>query len=210
MSSLISESALGTAESLGHPATDEIELAGVLQALSDPMRLRIVVALAAGDGAVVQEHRPARRQVDVHAPLPGPARGRGDPPAPRGHVAAELAAPCRPRRTLPGPARGGARGLARFLGRRRARPHVRQPRGGDRARTRRSCGRRFGSAIIPRSPRRCRGCLGRWTRAGLSATFFVEAINCELYPDALRVDCRARARARDARLAPRGVGRAVC
>jgi DNA-binding transcriptional ArsR family regulator len=49
MSSLISESTVGTAESLGHPATDEIELAGVLQALSDPMRLRIVMALHAGD-----------------------------------------------------------------------------------------------------------------------------------------------------------------
>jgi DNA-binding transcriptional ArsR family regulator len=49
MSSLTSESALGTAESLGHPATDEIELAGVLQALSDPIRLRIVMALAAGE-----------------------------------------------------------------------------------------------------------------------------------------------------------------
>ncbi len=46
---MISESTVGTAESLGHPATDEIELAGVLQALSDPMRLRIVVALRAGD-----------------------------------------------------------------------------------------------------------------------------------------------------------------
>jgi DNA-binding transcriptional ArsR family regulator len=49
MSSLTSESALGIAESLGHPATDEIELAGVLQALSDPIRLRIVMALAAGE-----------------------------------------------------------------------------------------------------------------------------------------------------------------
>ncbi len=49
MSSLISNTALGTAESLGHPATTEIELAGVLQALSDPMRLRIVVALATAD-----------------------------------------------------------------------------------------------------------------------------------------------------------------
>jgi DNA-binding transcriptional ArsR family regulator len=49
MSSLISESTVGTAESLGHPATDEIELAGVLQALSDPIRLRIVMALRAGD-----------------------------------------------------------------------------------------------------------------------------------------------------------------
>lgn len=49
MSSLISESTAGTAESVGHPATGEIELAGVLQALSDPVRLRIVVALRAGD-----------------------------------------------------------------------------------------------------------------------------------------------------------------
>jgi DNA-binding transcriptional ArsR family regulator len=49
MSSLISESSLGTPESLGHPATEEIELAGVLQALSDPVRQRIVVALRAGD-----------------------------------------------------------------------------------------------------------------------------------------------------------------
>ena len=49
MSSLISETALGTPESLAHPATSEIELAGVFQALSDPMRLRIVVALATGD-----------------------------------------------------------------------------------------------------------------------------------------------------------------
>jgi DNA-binding transcriptional ArsR family regulator len=49
MSSLISENAVGTAETLGHPSADEIELAGVLQALSDPMRLRIIVALAAGE-----------------------------------------------------------------------------------------------------------------------------------------------------------------
>jgi DNA-binding transcriptional ArsR family regulator len=36
-------------ESLPHPAGDELELAAVLHALSDPMRLRIVVALASGD-----------------------------------------------------------------------------------------------------------------------------------------------------------------
>jgi len=36
-------------ESLPHPAADEIELAAVLHALSDPMRLQIVVGLAAGD-----------------------------------------------------------------------------------------------------------------------------------------------------------------
>lgn len=47
MSSLISsDTSAGVAGSCGHPATDEIELAAVLQALSDPMRLRIVVALA--------------------------------------------------------------------------------------------------------------------------------------------------------------------
>jgi len=36
-------------ESLAHPAAGEIELAVVLHALSDPMRLRIVAGLAAGD-----------------------------------------------------------------------------------------------------------------------------------------------------------------
>lgn len=35
-------------EPLPHPAGDEIELAAVLHALSDPMRLRIVAGLAAG------------------------------------------------------------------------------------------------------------------------------------------------------------------
>ncbi len=39
-------------DSLHHPAKHEMELAAVLHALSDPMRLRIVVALATGD------HRP--------------------------------------------------------------------------------------------------------------------------------------------------------
>src|SRR5277367_1398505 len=33
-------------ESLHHPATEKLELAAVLHALSDPMRLRIVVGLA--------------------------------------------------------------------------------------------------------------------------------------------------------------------
>ncbi len=46
MSSLISDTSVGAVEALGHPAADEIELAAVLQALSDPMRLRIVMALA--------------------------------------------------------------------------------------------------------------------------------------------------------------------
>ena len=48
MGSLIS-SDVGAVEPLGHPAAHEIELAVVLQALSDPMRLRIVVALAPGE-----------------------------------------------------------------------------------------------------------------------------------------------------------------
>ena len=46
MGSLIPDTAV---EPLGHPATPELELAAVLQALSDPMRLRIVVALASAD-----------------------------------------------------------------------------------------------------------------------------------------------------------------
>jgi len=36
-------------DSLHHPAAEEIELAAVLHALSDAMRLQIVVGLAAGD-----------------------------------------------------------------------------------------------------------------------------------------------------------------
>lgn len=39
-------------ESLPYPAADQLELVAVLHALSDPIRLRIVVGLAAGD------HRP--------------------------------------------------------------------------------------------------------------------------------------------------------
>jgi DNA-binding transcriptional ArsR family regulator len=42
----------GPLDSLHHPAANEIDLAAVLHALSDPMRLRIVVSLADGD------HRP--------------------------------------------------------------------------------------------------------------------------------------------------------
>jgi DNA-binding transcriptional ArsR family regulator len=37
------------ASAITYPARDEIELAAVLHALSDPMRLRIVAALAAGE-----------------------------------------------------------------------------------------------------------------------------------------------------------------
>ncbi len=36
-------------ESLSHPSAEDLELAVVLHALSDPMRLRIVVGLAGGD-----------------------------------------------------------------------------------------------------------------------------------------------------------------
>jgi DNA-binding transcriptional ArsR family regulator len=38
-----------TKEAITHPARDELELPAVLHALSDPVRLRIVAALAGGD-----------------------------------------------------------------------------------------------------------------------------------------------------------------
>jgi|SRR3979411_2943126 DNA-binding transcriptional ArsR family regulator len=41
--------ALSTVEALAHPRGDQIDLAAVLHALSDPMRLQIVAALAAGE-----------------------------------------------------------------------------------------------------------------------------------------------------------------
>ena len=37
-------------EGIAHPARGELELAAVLHALSDPVRLKMVAALAAGDG----------------------------------------------------------------------------------------------------------------------------------------------------------------
>jgi DNA-binding transcriptional ArsR family regulator len=40
------------ASAIAHPARDQIELAAVLHALSDPMRLRIVAALAGGERPV--------------------------------------------------------------------------------------------------------------------------------------------------------------
>ena len=42
--------AVQDAEKIDHPARDQIELADVLHALSDPVRLRIVAALAGQDG----------------------------------------------------------------------------------------------------------------------------------------------------------------
>jgi len=41
-----------TLERISHPARDEIELAALLHALSDPVRLRIVSALASGESAL--------------------------------------------------------------------------------------------------------------------------------------------------------------
>ncbi len=37
-------------EEIAHPARDQIELSAILHALSDPVRLRIVAALARADG----------------------------------------------------------------------------------------------------------------------------------------------------------------
>jgi DNA-binding transcriptional ArsR family regulator len=42
----------GPAPAITHPVREEIELAAVLHALSDPMRLRIVAALASGEQPV--------------------------------------------------------------------------------------------------------------------------------------------------------------
>ncbi len=39
-----------TTDDIAHPARSEIELAAVLRALSDPVRLRMVAALARSDG----------------------------------------------------------------------------------------------------------------------------------------------------------------
>ncbi len=43
------ETSIVGSEPLAHPARDELELAAVLHALSDPMRLRIVAKLAVGE-----------------------------------------------------------------------------------------------------------------------------------------------------------------
>jgi DNA-binding transcriptional ArsR family regulator len=48
-SAQLGETASLPEEPLAHPARDEIDLAAVLHALSDPMRLRIVAGLAAQD-----------------------------------------------------------------------------------------------------------------------------------------------------------------
>jgi DNA-binding transcriptional ArsR family regulator len=39
-----------TVEEIAHPRRDEIELAAVLHALSDPVRLKMIAALAASEG----------------------------------------------------------------------------------------------------------------------------------------------------------------
>ncbi len=51
MSTLITEAETASAapEPLAHPERDELKLAAVLHALSDPMRLRIIAKLAAGE-----------------------------------------------------------------------------------------------------------------------------------------------------------------
>ena len=67
----------------------------------------------------------------------------------------------------------------------------------------------------PRSPlgsdpsviRALPGLLDELDQSGLTATFFVEAINCELNPRALHRDRRPRSRAGRPRLEPRAVGR---
>ncbi len=48
MSALSADAVVGCDATLPHPTREEIELSAVLHALSDPMRLRIVAALASG------------------------------------------------------------------------------------------------------------------------------------------------------------------
>jgi DNA-binding transcriptional ArsR family regulator len=48
MSKTIESSEMGHSDALPHPGVDEFELATVLSALSDPIRLRIVSELSAG------------------------------------------------------------------------------------------------------------------------------------------------------------------
>ena len=69
-------------------------------------------------------------------------------------------------------------------------------------------GRAAGPARLGHA-RRCRGCWTLLAEAGVRATFFVEGLNAELYPDALRVDRRRGPRGRVPRLAARAVGRSV-
>ncbi len=90
---------------LAHPARDEIRLEGVLHALSDPMRLRVVRRAGGGRvGGLLLARRTARRQVDEHAPLPGPAGERRHPADLLRHGQAERPAPRRSGRALPRPA----------------------------------------------------------------------------------------------------------
>ena len=66
------------------PDREEIELPGVLHALSDPQRLHIVAARRRPGAASVRQLRARRDQVDGDAPLPRAPRGRGDHQRERG------------------------------------------------------------------------------------------------------------------------------
>ena len=86
---------------IAQPEVDDIELAGVLHALSDPMRLRIVAALAeTGASTCGSIDLPITKSTCTHhfRVLEG---GRGDPAAARGDDADQLPAPGRPRGPLP-------------------------------------------------------------------------------------------------------------
>ena len=80
-------------EEIAHPLRAEIELGAVLHALSDPVRLKIVAALAARRRrADLRKLRRPGDEVDLHPPLQGAARGGRDPSAPGGHRAPQHAA----------------------------------------------------------------------------------------------------------------------
>ena len=70
---------------LDQPDRDEIELTAVLHALSDPQRLRIVAdARDRRRAAGLRQLRARGLEVDLHPPLPRPARGGRDPAVARG------------------------------------------------------------------------------------------------------------------------------
>jgi DNA-binding transcriptional ArsR family regulator len=58
----------GSGPAITHPAREQIELASVLHALSDPMRLRIVAALASGEQPVTcgSIHLPVTKSTCTH------------------------------------------------------------------------------------------------------------------------------------------------
>ena len=96
---------------LEEPRADDMTLAAVMAALSDPMRVRIVRRLASSGGELTcGTFELGYLEGDALASLQGAARGRPHPHAQRRHAPPRLAAARGLRRALPRPARGRAHG----------------------------------------------------------------------------------------------------